>query len=294
LDNFRDLALNVVSSGLAFVVGVSLHQIVSWWRIYKERKFWGKGASEAPTVIFLGSHEQVRNVTVRDYEPSGLAGIGDARAVHELTSLLGSAHIDARVAYTDSPLAGQTKQNLVILGTADSNPLMVHAFGELPIRLEYIRQSPTVIRDHATGIDYAAKMEDSTVVKDYGALVRCHSPFNVNRSLIFMYGIFGFGTWGAARLVADANFRRRCDSLGSFEFECLFEVTVMSGEPEIVKVLDLRTLGTSSPGKSRFRGASGGDDVSATPAPTLSTPSVQSGSAPAPDAVGGTSGAREI
>jgi hypothetical protein len=60
-------------------------------------------------------------------------------------------------------------------------------------------------------------------------------------------GIYGFGTWGGVRLLEDKYFLRSCEALEVFDFECVFEVRIVRGEPEIVRPMAIRPLNAARP-----------------------------------------------
>lgn len=242
MNDFRELALGVLASGIAFCCGLSFKRTISWWRARKIRDFWGPGLRHAPVVLFLGTFDGVPNVAITNYEPTGVAGLGDTHAVHEITAFLKDSNIDVAMSYTNAAPAQRTRQNLILLGATDVNPLMRLAAQELTLTLEYRLDSPITLYDHVTGRTYRAEFENDQIARDYGIIVRCRNPFGADRTLLIIAGIYGYGTWGGVRLLIDEHFRNdpRCTS--HFEFECLYQVSVVENEPEIVKVLDIRPL----------------------------------------------------
>ena len=86
-----NLGINLASSALAFLFGISLRSMLHYLRTYRSRRFWGPGVRKGKTVLCLGSFKASDlgpYMKVEDFEPTGLAGLGDSKALHELTAML--------------------------------------------------------------------------------------------------------------------------------------------------------------------------------------------------------------
>jgi hypothetical protein len=107
------------------------------------------------------------------------------------------------------------------------------------------------LRNEAYQAEWDDKGEDKKLLTDYGKLVWARNPYASDRVVIMICGIYGFGTWGGAKLLTSEKFLRKCEELGdSFEFECVYRVGVHEGKPEFVEELDFRPLGPG-PGSVR-------------------------------------------
>lgn len=184
-----------------------------------------------------------------DFEPTGLVGLGDARAVHELTTYLSSIGVSADMAYTSDKAAGQVKNNIVLLGAEEANHLVKGPFHDIPSTLRFETSSPMTLYDTLSGEPYRAEWEGKEIITDYGKLVRARNPYAPEYALVMICGIYGYGTWGGVRLLGDQQFLKRCAELGEtsgtgdvFELECIYKVPVHQGEPFAAIPLDIRPL----------------------------------------------------
>jgi hypothetical protein len=109
MGEFLGIVISVLCLGAAFVLGFSLRQIVNFYRERRDRErrnldFWAREMGNGETVIFLGpfSSNVFAGIIPRntDFEPSGLMGLGDARALHELTAHLSKHGIKVDLVYT--------------------------------------------------------------------------------------------------------------------------------------------------------------------------------------------------
>lgn len=246
-----DLGTNLAASALAFVVGVSARSALHYLQTYRSRSFWGAGVRKGKTVLCLGSFKASDlgpYMKVEEFEPTGLAGLGDAKAVHELTALLSKIGIDIHMSYADSPPAGETRDNLVLLGGDETNDLVVVAKQTgTTSNIEFQGASPIILYDQFTRTSYKTQWEMGRITVDYGRFIRKGNPYNPDRTLVMISGIYGFGTWGGVRLLNDKDFLRKCAALEVFDMECIFEVRVIHGEPEIVRPIAIRPLNATPP-----------------------------------------------
>jgi hypothetical protein len=253
MSEFLGVGINILSSGIAFILGLSLRTIIHRYQIHRSRGFWGRGIGKGKTVIFLGSFpsEMFANPVRKNeaFEPTGMVGLGDTRAVHELTSLLSNLGVAAEMAYANAHNAtGLTKGNVILLGAEESNSLVKGPFHSVPTTLKFETSSPLTLHDELRNESYQAVWEDAEIVVDYGKLLRVRNPYAPECTLTMICGIYGYGTWGGVRLLADQQFLKRCAELDdAFELECIYKVLVHQGEPEFVIPLDVRQLREASP-----------------------------------------------
>ena len=83
-------------------------------------------------------------------------------------------------------------------------------------------------------------IENGAVLVDCGALFRLSSPFWPDRKVVVAAGAYGWGTWAAIRLTRQDDFPTRCRNLG--DFACSFEVDVVLGTPQNVRIRSLRPV----------------------------------------------------
>jgi hypothetical protein len=185
---------------------------------------------------------------VEEFEPTGLAGLGDAKAMNELTVLFAKLGIDIQMSYADSPPSGETRDNLILLGGDETNDLVVVAGRTGTVsNIEFQHVGPITLHDGFTDTSYMAQWDRGKIAVDYGRIIRRRNPYNPDRMLLMISGIYGFGTWGGVRLLGSKAFLRSCAALGVFDMECIFEVRVIQRQPEIVRPVAIRPLNASPP-----------------------------------------------
>lgn len=245
-----NLGVAVAASGVSFVLGLMLRTLTDNYRTRRSRAFWGKGIGNGKTIILLGSFSDELIARTTEFEPTGLVGLGDARAAHELAVYFNRLGVTADIAYANSPLAGQGSSNIVLIGAEEVNPLVKGAFDEIGSTFQYKTSPPMRLHDELRKKSYAAKLNGEAVAVDYGTLIRTRNPYAPEHTLVWIGGIYGFGTWGGVRLLNDKRFIKQCallsDNSGSgdgFALECVYSVRVHQGEPEFVRPLEIRLLG---------------------------------------------------
>ena len=259
MDQVVNLGIGVAASGVSFVLGVMLRTFVDNYRVRRSRAFWGRGIGDGRTVILLGSFsEELITSSVHrsgsDFEPSGIVGLGDARAAHELAAYFSRLGVSAQIAYANSPLAGLGKSNIVLLGAEETNPLVKGPFADVTHTFRYDTSLPMTLHDEQKHESYKAELTGDQIAVDYGTLIRARNPYAPEHTLVMIGGIYGFGTWGGVRLLNDKRFLKRCAQLSgksrngdSFDLECVYRVHVHQREPEFVTPLDIRLSSASKP-----------------------------------------------
>jgi hypothetical protein len=252
MDLFVNLGIGIAASGISFVLGIMLRTITDNYRIRRSRDFWGKGIGSGKIIILLGSFADKltqSDPTSPAFEPTGVVGLGDARAAHELAVYFTRLGVAADIAYANSPLAGQGKSNIVLLGAEETNPLVKGAFDGVVSTFRYETSQPMTLHDGLRNKSYVAKLAGDQVAIDYGTLIRARNPYAPEHTLVMIGGIYGFGTWGGVRLLNDKRFIKQCALLSgrskagdAFDIECVYRVRVHQGEAEFVTPLDIRPL----------------------------------------------------
>lgn len=248
---FVNLGIGVATSGISFILGFIFRTFTDNYRIRRSRVFWGRGICSGKTIILLGSLSDELIARTPEFEPTGVVGLGDARAAHELAVYFERLGVTADIAYANSPLAGRGKSNIVLLGAEEVNPLIKGAFDNVASTFRYETSLPMTLHDELRNKSYVARLIGGQVAVDYGTLIRTRNPYAPEHTLVMIGGIYGFGTWGGVRLLHDKRFIRQCALLGEqsgngdvFELECVYSVHVHQGEPEFVRALEIRPLGT--------------------------------------------------
>jgi hypothetical protein len=229
----QDIGVNLLATGAAFCFGLISRTVMHNLRSRRARRFWGRNA-KGDTNVFLGAFARYR-----DFEPTGMIGVGDARASEELTALLRVLGMRFTMSYSDRVLEGQTQSNLILLGGADANELTAYLMARLHTGFAFV-PSPMTLIDTREGQQFTAEWDDQRddVMRDYGLLLRTRNPFNPERTVVVIAGLYGFATWAGVRLVGDRRFLRR--SLG--EFACVYKTDLIQGIPQHVSPVYHRRL----------------------------------------------------
>ena len=261
MGDVRDLVINLLAAMIAFVSGALTRELYRLTRSRRGRAFWGKRMLGSRTVLFVGEFPRFNHL-----EPSGLVGLGDFHAVHEMTDGLAALNSSFEVAYASQATDGQYRENMIMLGGTEVNSLTATILDKTgsTFRLDNDAMTLTDTRSQVTyGTEWDIDLLDgssqhdfdhswfiSTSAEggriarrfrtDYGMIIRSHSPFAPEKSLVLICGIYGFGTWAGARLPFDADFLR--DIRGFDSFECLYRVQVHQRQPLKTDILVLRAL----------------------------------------------------
>jgi hypothetical protein len=193
-------------------------------------------------------------------------GVGDTKAVYELTRSLTLSGIKLEIAYSSSLEDRQLEEDLILIGGGDSNGISrkVEEGGRIGFHYQHDPRAFCDLREnteyHADTLEMDLSKANDTalervniferdgrsvagiIITDYGILARLRSPFNPHRQMVIIEGLYGYGTWGGARLLADDEFLRRCSQLNTEEFECLYRVDVLQDVPIKVQPVILRAL----------------------------------------------------
>jgi hypothetical protein len=262
VSEIRDIVINIVAAILMFVAGMISRGVVGFAQLHRDRAFWGRRLLRGRTYLFIGSFVRFNHL-----EPSGFVGLGDLRALQDVTATLEKNRAKFEVAYSSRIQETQLRDNIVLLGLDETNSLAVGMLERLGSGFQVDTNAMT-ITDSATGKTYSPEWEVDPLngdgpyrdfdgswfisVKDdgfrqalrfradYGVLVRSENPFAPNKTLVMMAGIYGFGSWRAAQLPKDKDFQRRCAGLNSFE--CLFRVEVQQNQLLTTSILVIRGL----------------------------------------------------
>jgi hypothetical protein len=282
VDSLREILINLVAAAIIFSLGASTRSAWSLIRSWNGRRFWGRGILHGETLLFLGSFPRFRSL-----EPSGFVGVADARAVHELTAGLQRLGVTFTMGYSSRLIDGQPQKNLILFGSEEVNELVDAVLTRTGSGIR-LNSDTMTLRDLREDKEYRAEwqvrpidderaqsLDDSMAViveadgtrtarrirADYGALIRAHSPFDPERTVVIIFGIYGYGTLAGARLCLSPDFLARCARLPGFNIECIFRVDLAQGIPLGTSVLDLRPMTTATPPASSPADASNRTDI---------------------------------
>ena len=262
MSDFHDVTLNVGASLLFVLLGVAARAASAVAQHRGTRRFWGHLFHTPGVFLILGTFPRFRG-----FEPSGMIGVGDTRAVYELTRSLTRAGMKLEIAYSSRLQDGQLDKDVILLGGGDVNGIFrsIEESQLLGLRFEHqqtlslydvrqdkryvaetvevdLSQVADITLDGINIIERDGVRTAGRLVRDYGIIALLRNPYNPRRKLLIVAGLYGYGTWGGARLLSDESFLRRCMRLDSMEFECLFEVEVLQNMPIRVVPITLRGL----------------------------------------------------
>jgi hypothetical protein len=229
--------IGLATAAISFLVGYAWRRGLQLFRARRARRFW-RPMIRGRTVVVVS-----RFRTFSDFEPSGVIGAGDARALQELTAYYSEIGLDPpEVAYDGSLTGDQLRNDLILLGGPDANEITRLVLEKAADRLS-VKPGATEITDGTAVLKPA--VEEGTVVADCGALLRLRSPFTPSRRVVIAAGGFGYGTWAAIRLTRQDDFLDGARGLD--DLECSFEVDVVLATPQFVRVRSLKALEPVAP-----------------------------------------------
>lgn len=252
-----DIAIKVGTAVLIFLFGRLSPWVWSWVHYRSAKRFWRPVVRSQPTVV-VGRHE------LAEFEPSGLIGVGDEKAVDLFREHFHTLHLSSnfQVRYVDELPSGNSYDGtFVCLGGPDASPNGQGVIADLwraaptsftwgdPAEHDitiYDRESSEQFRPH----DFPGK-----VTRDYALIVRMPNPFSQSgaeeHALLFA-GCLGFGTWGAARFATTAAFLKDRRVENTDAFECLLSIDVANRSPVRTELVAFRELSlNTSPSLSR-------------------------------------------
>jgi hypothetical protein len=100
-----------------------------------------------------------------------------------------------------------------------------------------------VIRDLAAPHDeggptiYCPSIKNGKTLIDYGVVARAPNPFDPDKSVVFLAGAYGYGTWGAVRFAQSPKFLNELKKLPkeTSTIECVFGVEVVRESPQNIQ-----------------------------------------------------------
>lgn len=238
-----NISIGLVTTLVGYVIGRVWQRLRDQVPRRRARLFWGPVLSGKVQIV-------VSRTSVDGFpDPAGLVGGGDALALREISTFLGSVGVkDVEVVYVDEPLLDR-KNNLILLGGPDSNKLTEEALGFMlpPAGVQLLDPGPgrpMEVRDLESGGEPYVAQPD----RDYGIIVRTSNPFNPDRGVVIIAGAYGYGSWGGAFLVKDAKFLNRCRGIdtNSNPLECIFRVGVYNGRLDVPEIIILRRIRVNS------------------------------------------------
>jgi hypothetical protein len=137
------------------------------------------------------------------------------------------------------------RENLICIGGPDANPVTRLILDRTSTTLVVVNGSVTFF-DTETGRYFSPQIDAGRDRRDYGIIVRTRNPFNLERAALVLAGSFGDGTQAAAELDCEERIERSDFAAAGMTFELLLEVEVISGAPQIPRIVVLRGLDPAS------------------------------------------------
>jgi hypothetical protein len=200
--------------------------------------FWRPFARRGQLRVICGGHR------FDDWETSGLAGIGDVKAVEALQDIFFQNGLGPlKVTYSLNPDRTLIEgKDLILIGSPDVNWVTSKMTSERPgrFRFEDAESHIVSITDHDTGCVYPDLRVGDAGDQDAGVIKMMPNPFYPDNNLLIIAGSFGPGTLAGVELTRKKEFLRHKDISNNQSFECLFSVRVVAGEPLPAKIIEVQ------------------------------------------------------
>jgi hypothetical protein len=176
----------------------------------------------------------------REFEPSGLMGVGDARALTALEAWFKSIRFkDYEIRYShDTSGEALSGSNLICVGGPDANSITKDALRRLESITDILKRPDVpsaAFHDEGEGLDYA---------------VVCFvpSPYSDEKRILFLFGaISGYGTWAAAEAVTIKPIAM--SRFGEGGFSAFLRTEIVRKHPQQVSLSDFRPIAARSSGR---------------------------------------------
>jgi hypothetical protein len=226
--------INLTAAAIAFFIGLATRYMIDLLKVRRARRFW-KSMTDGENRFVLGGFEQFEQ-----FEPSGLMGVGDARALHEILALFDQLKMRRLGIVHASRLAdGDLDANLVLLGGGDGNAVTESIMSQVRTGFSFLTDGVT-IRDDASGKTYTPDVSGRRVIFDYGIIARVASPFSPLRKVVIVAGGYGYGSWAGAHMLNDSEFLK--EAAKSRHFSCLFRTALIGGIPQRATLIEWHAI----------------------------------------------------
>lgn len=256
---FLAVAVNLGSTGLAFILGLSFRRISIGFRTRALRSFWkpitNDGARVAIGSFFVNDYYRDDPAghagIVSLVELAGYAGLGDLDAYIRLKEQLRRAGVRKLELGPGHQVTNeQRRSNLILLGGPHSNPLTAEVMKHLPNTFSF---GPA---DGPGDFGKDAKIYDSILESsmdckkgasgaletDQGIMIRCANPFAAKKSILIIAGSWGFGTAAGTRLIEDRIFLKNTIVNSNEAFEAVFTCKIVDGSISNIELGKVRRL----------------------------------------------------
>lgn len=242
-----EIAVKLGASLVLIALGRLAPRVWSWVQYRYARRFW-RPVVRPRLMVVVGRHE------LADFEPSGLIGVGDAKAVEVLRGYFRKLYLPSgfRVRYVDELPSGKSYDGTFLcLGGPNASPqgqgIIADLWRQAPTSFSWgdpARQDLTIY-DRESGEHFHPHGFPGTVTRDYALIVRMLNPFaqpGASEYALLFAGCLGFGTWGAARFATTDAFLEDPRVARTEEFECLLSIDVANRSPGRTELVAFRRL----------------------------------------------------
>ncbi|GAA2726497.1 hypothetical protein [Actinocorallia aurantiaca] len=230
------LALNLLSSLLAFLLGALARGLYARWRsIGPARRFWRVQSSEQVVIVQSdGPGGDTPLPTL--YEGDAMAA---ATVDHYLSTALGVRTIRIERSKTFS-LRRDADSHLVVIGGPNANDFYKRLDGrlEMPYAFELFPRSANLIR-LSDNRKLAQEIEEEKTVRDFAVISFLPNPFSPSRRLVILAGCGTMGTYAAAKMVTSTGIRETAGCCrADTPVSVVIEVEIVDGHMTVPRIVE--------------------------------------------------------
>ncbi|NLT54456.1 MAG: hypothetical protein GXX79_07770 [Actinomycetales bacterium] len=209
---------------VAFLAGTFRREITIRIRTRATRRFWAPLRARGVCIV-LGAdpfpppaapdplHAPCSRSTgvLADFEPFGLAGLGEALGLMTLKDHLRTLGIDnLKIVHSASMPPHYFAMNLVLLGGPDCNRITAAALDQEnpPARFHELETGRIGLHDATNDVVHEpafSPVNDRVLVRDVGLVAWIPSPFSEDAVVIVLAGAYGAATYAAAMAVTSSS-----------------------------------------------------------------------------------------
>lgn len=250
---FEQIIIGIIAIFAAFVISLTWDAGRRGRVYWRARRFW-RPFLTGDVKIIVDKFDKFR-----DWEPSGLVGVGGMQATLEVRALLNDLGFNdlglrrtrrrVEIVYHDQIQGNLGDYSLVCIGGPDANRITERIVNRLnsAISLGIPEDNDITIRDlqddRKPYLPEGYRADGKNVVTlDHGVVIRAKNPYNRERCVIIVAGTYGYGTWAAAKLLRSPQFlaskpvKRGCD------VECLSKAEIIKEVPQEPEILIVRPI----------------------------------------------------
>lgn len=238
-----DVGLKAVPPLITFAAGRLWPVVHQRIRTSRTRRFWRPFSHSDSVRVVLGTFGGLNS-----WEESGLVGVGDVQALHELQRTWSDNRLgDLEIVFAGEEQRSIVGGDMVLLGGPDVNWVTrivsdvdpgVIQFGDPKLHVISMRDLVSNAIHSPAGGDREA------LTRDVGVIKFIPNPFSEGHHVIVIAGAFGFGTWAGPILMRSKAFLEHPVVRSGRYFECLITVPVVAGVPEDPKIENLYARNT--------------------------------------------------